>query len=139
VSLQGASKPIAFMVIAGTGSYDADLTARISARGPNAQDLPTQVSDAPTTGAAFLTQMLDGAPPAAAVPLQVSGVSADRMRAWRMGDNMYLRTEYRLVSPAPIAQESEYGTTIYQIPETSEVLVASAEQLISVSLSEPGP
>ena len=139
VSLQGAPKPIAFMVIGGTGSYDADLTARVGGRGPNAKDLPTQVSDAPATGAAFLTQMLDGAPPASAAPLQVAGISPDRMRAWKLGDSMYLRTDYRLVSPAPTAEESEYGTTIYQIPESSEVLVASADRLISVSLSDPGP
>lgn len=139
VSLQGAAKPIAFMIIAGTGSYDADLTARIGGRGPNAKDLPVSASDAPTTGSAFLTAMLDGAPPASAEPLQVAGVSADRMRAWKLGDSMYLRTDYQLVSPAPTAQESEYGTTIYEIPETSEVLVASEDRLISISLAEVGP
>jgi len=139
VSLKGAPKPISFMIIAGTGSYDADLTARVLVRGPNAKDAPNTEPDAPDTGAPFLTAMLDGAPPADAAPLLVSGVSPDRMRAWRYGHGMFLRTTYRLISPAPMASESEYGFTVYAIPVTSRILVADQDRMVSVAIREDGP
>lgn len=141
VSLKGAPKPVSFMFIAGTGSYDADLTVRVRGRGPNAKDMPVLEPDAPVTGAAFLTDMLDGAPPADAIPLTVSGISPDHVRAWKMGHDMYLRLEngYWPASPAATAHQSEYNVAIYQIPETSVVLLSTGSRMISVSLSEDGP
>lgn len=139
VSLKGAPKPVSFMIVAGTGSYDADLTARVAGRGPNAKDAPALEPEAPATGASFLTDMLDGTAPADAVPLTVSGINPDRMRAWKLSHSMYLRTDYRPISPAPTGQESEYGVTVYEIPETSKVLLAAGERIVTVSLSEDGP
>lgn len=141
VSLKGAPKPVSFMFIAGTGTYDADLTIRVKGRGPKAKDMPVLEPDAPVTGASFLTDMLDGAPPADAVPLTVSGISPDQMRAWKMGHDMYLRLEngYWPASPAATAHQSEYNVAIYQIPETSVVLLSTGSRMISVTLSEEGP
>ena len=71
----------------------------------------------PVTGAAHLTSMLDGVAPAAAVPLGVSGMSPDDIRAWRLGDKAYLRTRVRVVSPQPVATARGLdGVTIYEIP-----------------------
>src|SRR5208282_3039032 len=36
VTLKGAPKPISFMLVAGGGTYDADLTVQVAERGPNA-------------------------------------------------------------------------------------------------------
>ncbi|KXV30661.1 type IV secretion protein DotH, partial [Gluconobacter japonicus] len=139
VNLKGAPKPISFMIISGTGAYDADLTVRVAARGPNAKDAPNSEPDAPATGDRNLEAMLDGAAPADAVPLRVSGVSPDRIRAWKLGDKMYLRTDYTPISPAPSAHETEYGIGIYEIPETSNVLLSSGARIVSATLSEDGP
>ncbi|MCI1374176.1 MAG: DotH/IcmK family type IV secretion protein [Acetobacter sp.] len=139
VNLKDAPKPISFMIISGTGAYDADLTVRVAARGPNAKDMPNLEPNAPVTGDRNLDDMLDGTPPADAVPLLVSGVSPDRIRAWKLGNKMYLRTDYMPISPAPSAHESEYGIGIYEIPETSKVLLSSGARIISVTLSEDLP
>ncbi|MBB2169938.1 type IV secretion protein DotH [Gluconacetobacter aggeris] len=141
VSLKGAPKPINFMIMAGTGAYDADLTARVQGRGPNAKSVPVTEADAPVTGASFFNALLDGAPPADAVPLTVSGVSPDHTRAWKIGHEMFLRMDngYWPVSPAPSAHQSEYDVEIFEIPETSVVLVSTGTRMISVSLSDDAP
>jgi intracellular multiplication protein IcmK len=138
VTLKNAPKPIAFMVITGPGRYDADMTVRVSARGPNAKDAAVTEADAPATGAPFLTAMLDGTPPADAVPLKVTGMSPDDLRGWRIGHTMYLRTSASLVSPGSTESESEYGVTVYAIPETSVVLLSQNDHTISATLSDFG-
>lgn len=136
VTLQGAPKPIAFMVISGRGRYDADLTVRVGNRGPGAKEQVLTRQDTPETGSPYLMAMLDGAPPAEAVPLQVSGVSPDEVRAWRMGDHVYLRTRYTLISPEWTSSASEEGTSIYALPNTPVVLLSADDHTVSARLSE---
>jgi intracellular multiplication protein IcmK len=81
--------------------------------------------------------MLEGAPPAEAAPLSVSGVSPDDLRAWRVGDRMVIRTRYTLISPEWMASESgEGGLTVYSIPPTPVVLLSKDGVTMSASLSE---
>ena len=136
VTLQGAPKPIAFMIISGHGRYDADLTVRISNRGPQAKEQILTRQDTPETGSPYLMAMLDGAPPAEAVPLQVSGVSPDEVRAWRLGDHVYLRTRYTVISPEWTSSASEEGTSIYALPNTPIVLLSADDHTVSAHLSE---
>ena len=110
VSLEGAPKPLTFLLVSGGGRYDADLSVHVADRGPHAKvEIMTQ-PDAPDTGAPFLTGMLEGVPPADATPLAVEGVSPEGLRAWRLGRNVYLRTRYTLLSPEWTASEAEAGT-----------------------------
>ncbi|MEZ7137548.1 DotH/IcmK family type IV secretion protein [Komagataeibacter sp. SM21] len=141
VSLKGAPKPISFMIVAGTGSYDADLTARIAARGPNARDRPSAGPEIPATGSSFFNAMLDGTPPAEAVPLLVSGGDPDRARAWQYDHHIYLRTNYDVLSPGPTGHEEQYGYVVYEIPETPEVLVnnGAGTQSFPLHLAKDGP
>src|SRR5205814_1685928 len=75
VSLEAAQKPITFLLVSGGGRYDANLSIHVADRGPHAKvEIMTQ-PNAPDTGAPFLTGMLEGVPPADAVPLSVEGVS----------------------------------------------------------------
>ena len=136
VSLEGAPKPTTFLLIAGGGRYDADLSVHVSDRGPRARvDIMTR-PNVPETGSAYLTAMLEGAPPAEAVPLTVEGVSPDHLRAWRLGRNVYLRTAYTLLSPEWTASEAEGGTTIYAVPNTPVVLLSVNGRTVSASLKE---
>lgn len=136
VTLQGAPKPIAFMIVSGRGRYDADLTIRVGNRGPGAREQVLTRRDTPETGSPYLMAMLDGAPPAEAVPLRVSGVSPDEVRAWRMGDHVYLRTRYTLISPEWTSSVSEEGTSIYALPNTPIVLLSADDHTVSARLSE---
>lgn len=137
VSLKDAPKPVSFLIVAGTGAYDADMTARVNKRGPNAKDIISTDPEAPSTGSSLMHNILDGTPPAEAVPMLVSGVNPDDLRAWKIANKIYLRTTYQLASPAFTDHQSLYDTTAYEIPNTSRLLVSSAtKQGIAVSLRE---
>jgi intracellular multiplication protein IcmK len=138
VTLQGAPKPISFLLIGGGERYDADVSVQVADRGPNAKVQIITRPNAPETGAAYLTAMLDGVPPAEATPLMVSGVSPEELRAWRLGDRMFLRTRLTLLSPEWTASENgEGGLTVYSVPATPVVLLSERGRTVSASLSEP--
>ena len=137
VSLESAPKPLTFLLVTGGGRYDANLSIHVADRGPYAKiDIMTQ-PDAPDTGAPFLTGMLEGVPPADAVPLDVEGVSPDAIRAWRFGRNVYLRTRYTLLSPEWTASEAEGGTTVYAVPATPVILLSVNGRTVSALLKDP--
>jgi intracellular multiplication protein IcmK len=137
VNLQGAPKPLSFLLIAGRDRYDADMSVHIADRGPNARVMVDTRPGAPVTGAPYLNAMLAGIAPADAVPLSVAGVSPDEVRAWRLGGETYIRTRYTLMSPAWDASESgEGGTTIYAIPSTPVVLLSADSRTVSAELKE---
>ena len=137
VSLEGAPKPITFLLVSGGGRYDANLSIHVAERGPHARvEIMTQ-PEAPDTGAPFLTGMLQGVSPVDAVPLEVEGVSPDGIRAWRLGRNVYLRTRYTLLSPEWTASEAEGGTTVYAVPATPVVLLSVNGRTVSAVLRDP--
>ena len=136
VSLEGAPKPLTFLLLSGGGRFDSSLSIHVADRGPHAKvEIMTQ-SGAPNTGAPFLTAMLDGVPPADAAPLSVEGVSPEGLRAWRLGRNVYLRTRYTLLSPEWTASEAEAGTTVYAIPNTPVVLLSVDGRTVSAELKD---
>jgi len=136
VSLEGAPKPLTFLLVSGGGRFDSSLSVHVSDRGPHAKvEIMTQ-PDAPDTGAPFLTGMLDGVPPADAVPLSVEGVSPEGLRAWRLGRNVYLRTRYTLLSPEWTASEAEAGTTVYAVPNTPVILLSVDGRTVSAELKD---
>ena len=136
VSLEAAPKPITFLLLSGGGRFDSNLSVHVSDRGPHAKvEIMTQ-PDAPDTGAPFLTGMLNGVPPADAVPLSVEGVSPEGLRAWRLGRNVYLRTSYTLLSPEWTASEAEAGTTVYAVPNTPVVLLSVSGRTVSAELKD---
>lgn len=137
VSLQNAPKPLSFILLPGRGVYDDNLSVRVSDRGPNARLQIDTRPGAPVTGEPFMDAMLSGVPPSAAHPLTVEGVSPDEVRAWRMGNETFIRTRYTLMSPAWDGSESgEGGMTIYALPNTPVVLLSVADRTVSASLKE---
>ncbi len=81
--------------------------------------------------------MLDGTPPAEAVPLVVAGVSPDEVRAWRLGDRVFLRTRYTVISPEWVASEAgEAGVSVYALPSTPIVLLSADGRSVSARLTE---
>ncbi len=140
VMLEGASAPLAFVLMANNQRFDSRLAVMVAGRGPNAR---AQASGGfgrpgePVTGAAQRLSMLDGVAPAQAVPLGVSGLSPDDIRAWRLGDRIYLRTRARVVSPQPVGREFGMdGVAIFEIPAVPSVLVTAGGQLVPIHLQE---
>jgi intracellular multiplication protein IcmK len=137
VSLQGAPKPLAFLIVGGGDRYDADVSIRVADRGPNAKIQIDTRPGAPVTGAPYLNAMLSGVAPADARPLSVEGVSPDDIRAWRLGGDVYLRTRHTLMSPPWSASENgEGGITIYALPDTPVVLMSINGRTVSAQLKE---
>ncbi len=140
IILEGASAPLSFMLMGNGHQFDSRLAVMVTGRGPNAKAASGGGFGrpvGPVTGAAQLTSMLDGVAPAQAVPLGVSGMSPDDIRAWRLGDRIYLRIRARVVSPQPVATEKGMdGVAIYEIPAVPSVLVSSGGQLASIHLQE---
>ncbi len=140
VMLEGANAPLSFMLMGNGQRFDSRMAVMVTGHGPNAKTAPLGGlgrPGGPATGEAHLTSMLDGVAPAQAVPLGVSGVSPDDIRAWRLGDRAYLRTRMRVVSPAPIAMERGMdGMVIYEIPAVPVVLVATGGSAASIHLQE---
>jgi len=137
VSLQGAPKALTFLVVSGRDRYDADVSVHVDRRGPNARVQVDTRPGAPVTGAPYLTAMLAGVAPADAKPLDVIGVSPDEVRAWRLGNETYLRTRHTLMSPPWSATENGEGDMrIYALPSTPYVLLSVNGRTISAQLKD---
>ncbi len=137
VNLQGAPKPLTFLMVGGRDRYDADLSIHVAHRGPNARVQIDTRPGAPITGAPYLNAMLAGIAPADAKPLQVEGVSPDEVRAWRLGNETYLRTRHTLMSPPWSASESGEGDVrILAFPSTPVVLLSVNGRTVSAQLKD---
>ena len=55
VNLQGAPKPVSFLMVSGQTRYDADVSIHVSSRGPNARIQIDTRPNAPVTGAPAIT------------------------------------------------------------------------------------
>ncbi|MGC9271679.1 DotH/IcmK family type IV secretion protein [Acidiphilium sp.] len=137
VNLENAPQPISFLLVSGTKTYDSTIDVRILQSGPDAKPQIIARQGAPETGAPFLTAMLNGEPPAAAVPLAVVGASPEAIRAWRYRHQLFLRTRDTVLSPEWDASEHGVGgVTIYAMPPTPVVLMSSGGHTFSVSFKE---
>ena len=139
VMLEGADAPLVFQLHATPSSYDANISVTVAQRGPKARtEMFTNRRGGPVTGEASLTAMLDGTPPANAVPLLVRGATPDAVQAWRIGDQMYIRTSALVISPQPVAREyTTGGVGIFAIPASPVVLASVQGRTFSLSLSGP--
>jgi intracellular multiplication protein IcmK len=137
VNLKGAPAPLTFLLISSKIAYDARIAAQVNGPGPGAKPSIISEPGAPQTGAPYLTAMLDGTPPASAVPLAVAGASPEAIRAWRYDHHLFVRTRYTVLSPEWTASEhSVGGVGIYVLPDTPVVLLSAAGHTFSVSFKE---
>ncbi|MBS1103651.1 DotH/IcmK family type IV secretion protein [Gluconobacter sp. Dm-62] len=139
VTLKGAIKPISFLLLAGRGTYDDNLTVRVNEDGPNArQEMGPEA--APGTAEPFMNAMLSGIAPASAVPQSVEGLSPDDVRAWRMGNELYIRTRLALMTPAwDSSERGEDGYTLYAFRQTPYILLSDSGRTVSASLKDMTP
>lgn len=137
VNLVDAPQPLSFLLVSGTKAYDSTVDVRLLQSGPDAKPRIIARQNAPETGAPYLTAMLDGEPPASAVPLAVVGGSPENIRAWRYRHQLVVRTRYTILSPEWEASEHAVGgVTIYLMPPTPVILMSAAGHTFSVSFKE---
>ena len=136
VSLEGAPKPLTFLLVSGGGRYDADLSVHVADRGPHAKVEILTRPDAPDTGAPFLTGMLQGVPPADA---DAAGCRR-RFTGWHPG----LAPRAECLSAHALhaalaewtASEAEGGTTVYAVPNYAVVLLSVNGRTVSALLKD---
>ncbi|MDD2859470.1 MAG: DotH/IcmK family type IV secretion protein [Acidiphilium sp.] len=137
VDLKDSPQPLSFVLVSGTKIYDSTVDVRVLQSGPEAAPAIVARQNAPETGAPFLTAMLNGTPPASAVPLAVVGASPEDVRAWRYRHQLFIRTRDTVLSPEWDASEhSVGGVAIYAMPPTPVILMSAGGHAFSVSFKE---
>ncbi len=80
-------------------------------------------ADLPNNANQLLLGVLDGVAPAGSHQLNVIGAS--NTQAWILGEKMYVRTRFTVLSPGWIGKMvSPDGMMAYEIPKTSSVLIS---------------
>ena len=139
LTLEKSKSPLAFQLRAGGPNgrfYDAQVVVRVLARGPGALASRYAEDDTPVTGQPWAMDMLEGHPPASAVPLDVRGLSPDLIRAWRYRNHYYIRTGYTIVNPQPNVLGYGEAVGLYEIPQASVVLISADGRTRSIYLDD---
>lgn len=122
IRLVGLNTPITLELISGQRVVDYRVDAHVSGIGPNTKELPTG-TDLPNSANQLLLGVLDGVAPPGSKSLSVSG--ANNTQAWMLGDMMYVRTRFNVLSPGWVGKMvSPDGMIAYEIPKTSSVLIS---------------
>lgn len=133
VKLQNLATPVMLTLVPGQKVVDYRVDLRVQQAGPNSQG--EVASDTLPEGAKdVLLGVLDGVPPDGAQPLEVLGGDC---QAWELGNKMYLRTRFTVLSPSWIAvMTSSDGTKAYEMAKSSDVLVSRYGKTVNLRIRE---
>lgn len=121
IRLVGLPTPITLELVSGQRVVDYRVDIHVSGIGPDTKELPLTTT-LPNGANQLLLGILDGIPPAGGKTLMVIGADA---QAYTLGEKMYLRTRFTLLSPGWIGtMVSPDGMHVYELPKTSTVLVS---------------
>jgi len=137
VLLKGLSTPVIFRLSSGGSKYHMRFDARIPKLGPFARTpIIRQGLNLPVAGSEIISMILENAPPENAVRLGVSGVDS-RTKAWKVGENVYVRTPLSLLSPAWNASASSAdGMTVYEIGNAPVLLMSDNGAMVRARLMQ---
>lgn len=120
VRLVGLPTPITLELVSGQRLVDYRVDLHVSGIGPNTKELPVG-TDIPNAASQLLLGVLDGVAPAGSRRLNVAG----RNEAWVLGERIYLRTRFTVLSPGWVGKmTSPDGMQAYELPKTSTVLIS---------------
>ena len=121
VRLIGLPTPITLEIVSGQPVVDYRVDIHVPGIGPNTKELPLGTS-LPNSANQLLLGVLDGVAPAGSKQLTVRGADA---QAWLLGQTIYLRTRFTVLSPGWVGKMvSPDGTNAYELPRTSSVLIS---------------
>lgn len=127
VTLKDNPVPITFSLISGQDKVDFRTDVRIQKRGPHAViDANVTSRYLKPTDDSLLTEFLYGIAPDKAIKYKTNDKNVE---AWQFEDKLFIRTEYNLVSPGPIAVSSDvsgihaYSVELNTKSPTSIILV----------------
>ncbi|OGT36583.1 MAG: hypothetical protein A3F11_08285 [Gammaproteobacteria bacterium RIFCSPHIGHO2_12_FULL_37_14] len=121
VRLLGMPIPVTLELVAGQPVVDYRVDIHVSGIGPNTKELPIGTM-LPNSANQLLLGVLDGIAPAGSKTLTVRGADA---QAWLLGDKVYFRTRFTVLSPGWIGtMASPDGMHAYEMQKTSSILVS---------------
>jgi intracellular multiplication protein IcmK len=121
VRLVGLMTPITLELVSGQRVVDFRTDVHVSGLGPNSKDIPID-NGLPNSANQLLLSVLDGIAPPGSKLLVVKG---GECQAWLMGDKMFLRTRFTLLSPGWMGKMvSPDGMYAYEVQRSSSVLVS---------------
>jgi intracellular multiplication protein IcmK len=132
VKLVGLNTPVMLTLVPGQKVVDYRVDLRVEGLGPNAQP-GMQGSGLPGQADQTLLNILDGVPPQGAKRLSVSNNIA---QVWLVGDNnLYVRTEFTLLSPAWLSKMSSAdGMNAYQLQPTPMILLSRYGKVMQIKV-----
>lgn len=131
VQLVGLPTPITLELVAGQRVVDYRVDIHVAGIGPNTKELPIGTA-LPNSANQLLLGVLDGVAPAGSKPLSVKGIDA---LAWLLGERIYLRTRFTVLSPGWIGtMVSSDGMHAYEIPRTSSVLISRYGEPVEIRI-----
>lgn len=131
VRLVGLPTPITLQLVFGQRVVDYRTDIHVSGIGPNSKELPLGTG-LPESANQLLLSVLDGVAPAGSKILAVKGGDC---QAWLLGDKMYLRTRFTVLSPGWIGRMvSPDGMNAYEIQKSSSVLISQYGQPIELKI-----
>ena len=121
VKLQDLNTPVMLTLVPGQQQIDYRVDLRLPEKGHLAK-ATIQGSELPEQADKTLLNILDGVSPQGAKRLDVSGGVA---QAWLLGDALYVRTRFTLLSPAWMSKMSSAdGMNAYKLQLTPLLLVS---------------
>ena len=131
VRLVGLPTPITLQLVFGQRVVDYRTDIHVSGIGPNSKELPLGTG-LPESANQLLLSVLDGIAPSGSKILAVKGGDC---QAWLLGEKMYLRTRFTVLSPGWIGRMvSPDGMHAYEIQKSSSVLISQYGQPIELKI-----
>ena len=135
VRLVGLSTPVTFRVESGGPEVYYRYDARIPQSGPGARQSLIDHGYTGEAGNTNLLAVLDGMPPDSAKKMILTGPDG-RTRAYKIDDQIYLRTPLTLLSPGWDASvRSADGTNVYMINDTPIIMLSDNGQMIRTKIT----
>lgn len=121
IRLVSLPTPITLELISGQRVVDFRADIHVTGLGPNAKEVPSG-SALPGSANQVLMNILDGIAPANAKTLVIKGGDC---QGWLLGDTMYLRTRFTVLSPGWIGKmTSSDGMQAYEMSRSASVLIS---------------
>jgi intracellular multiplication protein IcmK len=121
IRLANLPTPLTLELISGQRVVDFRVDIHVAGMGPTPKEVASKVS-LPAAANNVLLSILDGVPPTGSKTLMVKGGDC---QAWLVGDKMYLRTRFTVLSPGWIGKmTSSDGMQAYELPRSASILIS---------------
>ncbi len=121
IRLVNLPTPITLELISGQRVVDFRVDIHVAGIGPTPKETSSGVG-LPASASNVLLTVLDGVAPPASKALTVKGGDC---QAWLVGDKMYLRTRFTILSPGWLGKmASSDGMQAYEMPRSASILIS---------------